>query len=139
VRETADPFESLAAVLEDVARQSGATDELTAGVRALLGLKRLDGSRLPDVSVDALIAGTQLERTPRGIDRSAAFVRTVLAWQGILRAEGEDFAACGPAALDEWAADLVARLLGTPAAASGLRRELRRRGVAAFGLVAEAA
>jgi hypothetical protein len=37
--------------------------------------------------------------------------------------------------LDEWAADLLARLLGAPARATGLRRDLRSRGVAAFGLV----
>jgi hypothetical protein len=61
----------------------------------------------------------------------------VLAWQGILRGESEDFGALGP--LDEWAADVVARVVGNPARADGIRRELRRRGVAAFGVVADAA
>jgi hypothetical protein len=135
----ADAFESLSAVLEDVARGSGAADDVVAGLKALLGMRRLDSAQLPDASVEALVAGAQLERTPQGIQRTDAFTRTVLAWQAILRAEGEDFAACGPTALDEWAADFIARVLGSPSAAAGLRRELRRRGVAAFGLVAEAA
>jgi hypothetical protein len=61
---------------------------------------------------------------------------TAAAWRAILLAESNDFAACGPQTLDEWAADLVAQALAAPAKTEIVRRELRSRGVAAFGLVA---
>ena len=57
------------------------------------------------------------------------------AWRAILRGTSDDFTACGGAMLDEWAAGILARLLGAPAREPVLRRELRARGVAAFGLV----
>jgi hypothetical protein len=41
--------------------------------------------------------------------------------------------------LDEWCAALIAGVLGQNVRADGLKRELRRRGVAAFGLVEQAA
>jgi hypothetical protein len=134
-----DPFRLFVGLLEDVARRSGATEPMVASVRALLGIQRMNEAEPPEASVEALMQGMQVERTPRGIERTEAFARRVLAWQGILRAESEDFEACGPTPLDEWAADIVARVLASPAAAAGLRRELRRGGVAAFGLVAQAA
>lgn len=66
---------------------------------------------------------------------SPTFVATVAAWRGILRGTSEDLlGACGGCMLDEWAADLVARVLGTPSRTDVLRKELRARGVAAFGL-----
>jgi hypothetical protein len=41
--------------------------------------------------------------------------------------------------LDEWCAGLLAKIMGSPSRVEGLRRDLRGRGVAAFGLVADAA
>ena len=41
--------------------------------------------------------------------------------------------------LDEWSAGLIAALAGTPAQKESYRRELRNRGVAAFGLIVAAA
>jgi hypothetical protein len=77
---------------------------------------------------------------------AAALVTTALAeeaiaraWRAILNGESEDFAACGQKPLDEWASELVARLVSAPSRAAQLRRELRARGVAAFGLVLDAA
>jgi hypothetical protein len=55
------------------------------------------------------------------------------AWRAMLRGESDDFP--GTAPLDEWAADTLARLMGAPSRAAQLRRELRARGVAAFGIV----
>jgi hypothetical protein len=135
----ADPFTNLAGVLESVARDAGATDVVATLLRGLLGLERLEAASLPEASLEALVSGKQLERTAAGPRRSDVFSHTVRAWQDILRGDGEDLAACGPATLDEWTADLIARVLGNPVLATQLRRELRRRGVAAFGLVAEAA
>ena len=56
------------------------------------------------------------------------------AWAAIVRGESEDFSACSTP-LDEWAAGTVAGILGAPHKAAQLRRELRARGVAAFGLI----
>jgi hypothetical protein len=56
------------------------------------------------------------------------------AWRLILNGESEDFGACGPLPLDEWAAGIVARATG--GRSDAVRRELRSRGVAAFGMAA---
>lgn len=56
------------------------------------------------------------------------------AWAAILRGTSEDWDAIGGSMLDEWAADTLARAIG--ADAQMLKRELRARGVAAFGLAA---
>jgi len=60
---------------------------------------------------------------------------TAKAWAGILRGTSEDWDAIGGTMLDEWAADLLARQLGAPDTSSMLKRELRDRGVAAFGMI----
>jgi hypothetical protein len=72
----------------------------------------------------------------RGLLEGAAEAR---GWQGVLQGECDDLSACGPLALDEWCAGIVARATGNIARADGLRRELRRRGVAAFGWLEDAA
>ena len=113
-----DPFATLVATLEDVARAAGADDAAMGTLLCLLGRTRLDAAA-PDAS--------------HGLRAQA------LAWQGILRGESEDFGACGAAMLDEWCAALIAGVLGQNVRADGLKRELRRRGVAAFGLVEQAA
>jgi hypothetical protein len=113
-----DPFAVLVAAVEDVARLAGADDAAMATLASLLGRARID---------------------PAAPATSHALRAQALAWQGILRGESEDFGACGGSMLDEWCAALVAGLLGQPVRADGLKRELRRRGVAAFGLVEQAA
>jgi hypothetical protein len=113
-----DPFVALAGVLEAVARAGGAGEAAIASLRIVLGRERVTG----ETSDDLLVLREQ-----------------AAAWQGILRGDSEDFAACGLASLDEWSSIAVARCMGEPGRADGLRRELRRRGVAAFGLVIEAA
>ncbi len=60
------------------------------------------------------------------------------AWRAILCGESEDFSLCA-APLDEWASTTLAKVLSAPQKAAQLRRELRARGVAAFGLVEVAA
>jgi hypothetical protein len=114
-----DPFAMLVFVVEDVARTAGADDAGMATLASLLGRTRLDA-----VAPDAT---TRLLRAE------------ALAWQGILRSESDDFAAGGGAMLDEWCAALIAAVLGPTARTDMLKRELRRRGVAAFGLVEQAA
>ncbi len=56
------------------------------------------------------------------------------AWRRVLAGEEVDFALCGTFALDEWAAGFLAKALTGAPSANHLRRELRERGVAAFGL-----
>jgi hypothetical protein len=64
------------------------------------------------------------------------------AWRAILRGESDDFFAARGATLepleplDVWAAELLARLTSAPSKVAIYRRELRARGVAAFGLLA---
>jgi hypothetical protein len=134
-----DPFARLGDVLADAARTAGCDDGGIHCVRALLGFARVDSAAWPAAAVEALLAAGMLQRTERGLARGEGFARQVLGWQGILRGESEDFGACGAAMLDEWCAMLVAHVIGSPSRAEGLRRELRRCGVAAFGLVADAA
>jgi hypothetical protein len=113
-----DPFAMLVAVLEDVTRGAGADEAMLATLRCLLGRTRLAAS------------------APEG---HAVLRAQALAWQGILRGESEDFGAVGGGMLDEWCAAVIAGVLGQNTRADGLKRELRRRGVAAFGLVEQAA
>lgn len=104
----ADPFARLAGLVKDVARTFGAGEDDAATLDTLLGLDSAGAAVEPHAA----------------------------AWRGILRGESEDYDACGSATLDEWAADVVSRVVGGAARPDGIRRELRRRGVAAFGLVA---
>jgi len=106
---SADPFAKLAGLVKDVARTFGADEDGAARLDTLLGL-------------DVASSGP--------VEPHAA------AWRGILRGESEDYDACGSATLDEWAADVVSRVVGGAGRSDGIRRELRRHGVAAFGLVA---
>ncbi len=79
-------------------------------------------------AMGAAHVGRKLEHT-LDIDPAAQ------AWRAILRGESDDYAACGASTLDEWAAATLARLIGVPSRAGELRRELRSRGVVAFGLL----
>jgi hypothetical protein len=56
------------------------------------------------------------------------------AWRSILCGESEDFSLCATP-LDEWASATLARIVAAPHKAGHLRRELRARGIAAFGMV----
>jgi hypothetical protein len=113
-----DPFVALGEVIEGVARAAGASEAAVASLRIVLGRERVTA----DTSDDLLVLREQ-----------------AAAWQAILRGESEDFGACGVSSLDEWSALAIAKTMGEMNRADGLRRELRRRGVAAFGLVIAAA
>jgi hypothetical protein len=128
-----DPFISLVCVLADVAIGAGALD-----VAAMLPGLLID-ARLPEVVDEGMGAALQDGGISDAVGVVSTFTATAEAWRGILRGTSDDFSACGGAMLDEWAADLLARLLGAPARAPVIRQELRSRGVAAFGLVEAAA
>jgi hypothetical protein len=58
------------------------------------------------------------------------------AWSAVLHGRSQDFGACGTTTLDRFGAELLAALLAVPATrADELRRELRRAGIAAFGVL----
>lgn len=125
-----DPFTVLVCTLADVAIGAGSPH-----VASLLPGLLFDG-RLPEPldggAADALRAAGIWD----GNEVAPAFVAVTAAWRAILRGTSDDFDACGAAMLDEWASDLLARLLEAPARAPMLRQELRSRGIAAFGLAA---
>ena len=124
-----DPFTILLSTLVDVALGAGSPH-----VASVLPALLLEG-RLERGMGDDVLRALAESNIASGIDLTPAFVAQMNAWRAILLGTSDDFGACGAAMLDEWAADLVARLLGAPSRATALRRELRSRGVAAFGMV----
>jgi hypothetical protein len=92
----------------------------------------------PELSASAraaLLDGNILEATNDGVHATAWFARTSSAWQSMLRGEGGSLADCGESTLDGFTADLIACLVAKPSMASTIRRDLRRRGIAAFGML----
>ncbi|HSO33129.1 MAG TPA: hypothetical protein VLT33_11435 [Labilithrix sp.] len=124
-----DPWVVLVAVLADVAIAAGSPH-----VASVLPGLLVDGVLAP-LPADAMKALAEAN-VVSGNDVHPAFRAQTHAWIGILRGTSDDFGACGNAMLDEWAADLMARLLGAPGRANALKRDLRAHGVAAFGLAA---
>jgi len=134
-----DPFLSLVDVMVDVMLARGASPDAAHFLRALVGLERMEDRSAGDMACGALIAARLVAPGGRGLVRTPAFASQVLAWRQILSGESDDFAVCSAMALDEWAASLVASTLGDPSQTAGVRRDLRSRGVAAFGIVSNAA
>ncbi len=108
-------------------------DPFMTFVNALVDVAIAQGSPFVASQLPALLVDGRLEP---GVDVDAAVVKTARAWQGILRGTSEDWDAIGGAMLDEWAADLLAHMLGAVDRAQALKRELRARGIAGFGLAA---
>jgi hypothetical protein len=124
-----DPFTTLVWTLADVAIGAG-----SPYVASLLPALLLEGRLEHAMPADAAQALAEAD-VVRGTEVTAGFIGQTRAWRAVLAGTSDDFAACGNAMLDEWAAELLARLLGAPSRATALRRELRSHGVAAFGLV----
>jgi hypothetical protein len=124
-----DPFMTLVSTLVDIALAAGSPH-----VASVLPALLLEGRIAHALADDALQALAEAN-IANGTEVTPAFVAQTHAWRAILRGTSDDFAACGNAMLDEWAAELLARLLGASSRAATLRRELRSHGVAAFGLV----
>jgi hypothetical protein len=133
-----DPFATLTRAMELAAVTFGAMPSALKLLRALLGVTRLDPAGLDPAALDALVCAGFLERSAATLVRADRLTRQVLAWQDILRDKSDDLAACGAATLDEWASDLVARVIASGPRPDAVRRELRKHGVAAFGLLAAA-
>jgi hypothetical protein len=107
-----DAFTGFVEALTKVAMSLGGDPQAVHRLRSLLGQTRMDG-----VTTDARAIG----------------------WRGILLGESEDYSSCGSQTLDEWAAGLVVECVPGAGRPDGVKRELRKHGVAAFGFVANAA
>lgn len=138
VQEISDRFLTFVRAVESTAEAFGGTREVIELLRAMLGVVRMEGIDPPTTAREGLLNAGFISRSAAGFVRSERLTRQVLAWQDILRERSEDFAACGATTLDEWACDLIARVLGGPVRPDAIRRELRKHGVAAFGLLAAA-
>jgi hypothetical protein len=129
-----DPFATFVCTLVEVASEAGC-EKAAAILPALLDEGRVVAGVLSVTVTDALLSNGLLVSTPAGLVGGESFRQTAAAWRAVLRGDSEDFSACGTRMLDEWAADLVAALVAAPSKSERLRRELRMRGIAAFGLV----
>jgi hypothetical protein len=97
--------------------------------------------RLEALPGDALAKDVQLTLQSRGyLDGHGRYSQKYRdlcsAWSAVLHGSSQDFAACGTTTLDRFGAELLAALLAVPATrADELRRELRKAGIAAFGVL----
>jgi hypothetical protein len=97
--------------------------------------------RLEALPADGLSKEVLLTLQSRGyLDGNARYSQKFRAlcgaWSAVLHGSSQDFAACGTTTLDRFGADLLAALLAVPATrADELRRELRKAGIAAFGVL----
>jgi hypothetical protein len=129
-----DPVAAFVAAVTAVALVHGPAE--TAGhIESLFTFGTLDSEALSETAQAALFEGKILESTDEGVRPTESFAMTRMAWQSILRGESGDLSACGESTLDTWTADLVARLIAHPDKAQTIRRDLRRRGIAAFGML----
>lgn len=124
-----DPFTVLVCRLADIAIGVGSQD-----VAGMLPALLMDGRLSYEVTGETADA---LKEAGIVVDGAvtATFAAQTAAWRAILRGTSDDFDATGGAMLDEWAADLLACLLGARSRGASLRKDLRARGVAAFGLL----
>ncbi len=131
-----DAFQVYVRTLIEVALAAGAPGRVVEILPAMLGLARLDVQSLDENAIDALVSACLLARTEGGaVVRHDAFVAAAQVWRATLLGEDADFSAC-TTMLDEWSANLIATLAGVPNQREALRRDLRARGIAAFGIAA---
>jgi hypothetical protein len=128
------PFDVFVGALVRVALERGA-------VRAAAVLPHLfDGAHAFHEVLDPnTLATLQLRRVlePDNMRPTREFMAAVDAWRGLLNGTAHDLAGCGSNTLDVWGGMILGALLNAPRDRTDeLRRDLRKRGVAAFGLLA---
>lgn len=134
-----DVFAAFVAATVRIALGAGGT-RAAAALPLLFNDAALDALAGDATLCDRLIAAGLVERAGNSLRASAAFASVAAAWRAVLRGESEDLAACGSSTLDEWTAGLLATLLEAPdSRRRELKRELRKNGVAAFGMISAAA
>ena len=132
-----DSFAEFVQSMVEIAQAQGAS-RAAACLPALLGATPFRANALGAELEKALAARGVL--APSGRKRSDSFEQTSSAWRSVLTGVTDDLSSCGTTTLDRFGAELLAALLEVPKSRiEELRRELRRRGVAAFGMIAHAA
>lgn len=125
-----DPFMTVVTACSDIAIAQG-----MPAVAAMMPSVLLEAT-LPSVTPEILASLVEGGLANDDGTLSARFLATRNAWHAIIAGTSEDWDATGGAMLDEFCAGMLARLLGVPARTDALRKDLRARGVAAFGLAA---
>ena len=129
------PFEVFTAKVAHVALGRGAT-RAAGAITALLTLGCLATQGLDPVLRESLVDQRIISATGHV---TAEFAASTRAWRSVLEGTEADLSACGSTTLDSWAAELLAAVTNASRSeAAELRRELRRAGIAAFGLLAVA-
>jgi hypothetical protein len=129
-----DPIATFVRAVTEVALIYGPA-ETAAHIESLFHCGTPASEALSDSVQAALVEGRILEVAGGDVRVTEWFTSASSAWQSILRGESGDLSACGESTLDTWTADLVARLVANPGQASAIRRDLRRKGIAAFGML----
>jgi hypothetical protein len=114
--------------------------EQAGQLELLLGDRPAEARLLPTQALSerastSLVEGKILERTDEGWLETTDFARQRDTWLGALRGDALDLSCCGDSTLDTFTANVVSRLLASPDKREMVRRDLRRRGVAAFGML----
>lgn len=117
--------------LKDVAVSFGATAVFAETLDSVLGHEPMC---VDDETGAELVSRGLAAKSENGFAPIDEIVRVAAAWQSAFRGDEPDFSVCSQM-LDEWSANLVARLLGRKELFDAIRRELRSRGIAAFGLL----
>jgi hypothetical protein len=134
---TEDVFQLFVRTLVEVALGAGAPARVVEALPGMLGATRLDVHALDASIIDALVAAGLLARTESGaVTRAESLVANAHAWRATLLGEETEFSVSSM--LDEWSAHIVSRLASVPDQEQALRRELRERGIAAFGMLVAA-
>ena len=135
IEATASGFEAFVGALSGILVERGAT-RAAANVGALLGQRRLGRDAFDAPTRKALVARGLIDaKTGRP---TPEFSVVAHAWRDVLEGTNGDLSACGNTTLDVWGAELLCALLGARERSDELRRALRQRGVAAFGMLAAA-
>jgi len=129
-----DPFAAYVAAVVEVAQAAGNT-RAAAALPMLLEGADFDPSVLPEEAHARLIAARVLVRSDAALSPSDGFMSMAGAWRGVLRGLTNDLSACGATTLDGWSAELLSAFGVGQGGVTDVRRELRRRGVAAFGML----
>ncbi len=135
---TEDTFQVFVRTLVEVSLAAGAEARVAAILPGMLGAARLDVHALDASTLDGLVAADLLARTESGaVTRSESLVANAHAWRATLLGEETEFSVSSM--LDEWSAHIVSTLAALPEQKEALRRQLRDHGIAAFGMIVEAA
>ncbi len=110
--------------------EMGAADAL---VQALVRVLLERGATRAAAELPGLLADGRGE--PDASPGLARLLSAGAVWRSVLDGKSDDLAACGDQPLDAWGAELLSALVGDPAERETLRRALRRKGVAAFGML----